>query len=133
MYHFSEDVLKANPELAQVLGMAKKESKHHNVRTEYEGMLFASRREAERAFFLIHRQAAREIFALCYGVDFPLEGGVVYRADFVYIEPVDGRLEVVIEDVKGWDEKKGTWYQTREFKNKARQFKARYKYEIRLV
>jgi hypothetical protein len=67
--------------------------------TEADGYVFASAREAKRYGELKLQYAAREIAALRLQVPFPLPGGIVYIADFVYYDLRDKRW--VVEDVKG--------------------------------
>lgn len=73
--------------------------KYHNIRTEVDGHVFDSRREAERYGELQLMYGAKEIAVLMIQVPFPLPGGIIYIADFVYY---DLRLkEFVVEDAKG--------------------------------
>lgn len=58
-------------------------SKYLNRRTEYNGNLYASKKEATTAFVLDLRKAAGEISFWLRQVNFPLLGKMVYRADFV--------------------------------------------------
>lgn len=76
-----------------------KELKYRNIRTEADGHIFDSQREAERYGELSLLYAAKEISALSIQVPFFLPGGIVYIADFVYF---DLREKVwVVEDAKG--------------------------------
>lgn len=79
-------------------GVAKG-SKYRNIRTEADGHVFDSAREAERYGELRLLYAARQIAALMIQVPFPLPGGIAYFADFVYYDLGERRL--VVEDVKG--------------------------------
>ena len=76
-----------------------KQSKYRNVRTEADGHVFDSRREADRYGELQLLYAAKEIAVLMIQVPFPLPGGIMYIADFVYYDIA--RKEFVIEDAKG--------------------------------
>lgn len=76
-----------------------KELKYRNVMTEADGHVFASAREAERYAELKLLYTAREIAALKIQVPFPLPGGIVYIADFVYYDLREKRW--VVEDSKG--------------------------------
>jgi hypothetical protein len=99
---------------------SKTPSKYKNIRTELNGRTYASGKEAKRAQDLQLMEKAGEIFNLGYQVKFPLFGGVSYVADFVYLDDI---LQPVIEDSKGT--------RTREYINKAKQFKAKYGIAIR--
>lgn len=106
-------------------------SKYKNIKTEVDGILFDSKKEAARYKELKQKEAAGEIKNLRRQVRYPLmpkmkiEGikvrATYYIADFVYEE--DGKE--VVEDVKG--------YRTREYRNKKRQMKERHGIEIREV
>ena len=85
-------------------------SKYKNKRTEVDGILFDSKKEARRYVELAKMEAAGEIEELRLQVPFELipkqerdgktiERACVYRADFVYLDNATG--EVVVEDVKG--------------------------------
>ena len=73
--------------------------KYNNIRTEADGHIFDSKREAERYGELKLLYGAREIAALMIQVPFPLPGGIMYLADFVYFDLHERRF--VVEDVKG--------------------------------
>ena len=73
--------------------------KYNNVRTEADGHIFDSQREAERYGELKLLYSAREIAALMIHVPFPLPGGITYLADFVYFDL--GTQQFVVEDAKG--------------------------------
>ena len=110
-----EAILKANPDLAidSAYGLNKigretaqdamprtvKPSKYKNIRTEYDGTAYASGREAKRAFELDLLRKAGEIIAWWRQVRFPLQGGIVYVADFVILQ---NDLTVEVEDCKGF-------------------------------
>lgn len=80
-------------------GGAAKALKYRNVKTEADGYVFDSQREAERYGELSLRYAAKEIAALMIQVPFFLPEGIVYFADFVYYDLLEKRW--VVEDVKG--------------------------------
>jgi hypothetical protein len=111
-----------------------KQTKYRNTPTEFEGVIWASTHEAERAFLLINEQANKEIFCLCYHVPFEVQPAgsekIIYVADFVYLEMVDGVLDIVVEDAKGYDRKTGKFRHTREFTLKRKLFEARYKKKV---
>jgi hypothetical protein len=77
-------------------------SKYNNKKTEVDGIVFDSRKEANRYLDLKFLQAAGEIQDLILQPAFDLivQGGKVigkYYADFKYREGV----KVIVEDVKG--------------------------------
>ena len=78
-------------------GVAKP-SKYRNVRTEYNGKMYDSKREAAFAAELDLRQTAGEITGYLEQVPFRLPGGIVYRADFLIVGK-NGELRLV--DIKG--------------------------------
>jgi hypothetical protein len=90
-------------------------NKYHAVKTEIDGIVFDSKKEAERYRELCLLQKAHEIFCLCCHVRFPLPGKIFYEADFVYL---DAGLQVVVEDVKG--------FKTQTYKLKWKLFKEQY-------
>jgi hypothetical protein len=92
---------------------AKKESKYHNKRTEVDGIVFDSKREADRWGELRLLLKAGEILGLFRQVPFLLPGGVIYRADFVILNRGG---QYTVEDAKG--------VKTKEYAIKKRQMKA---------
>lgn len=108
-------------------GFAARRSKYGAVRTEIDGVSFASKKEAARYSALRLLERAGEIAELRRQVRFPLmvNGKVVGHVvpDFVYRE----RGQVVCEDVKS----EATI--TPMFKWKAKHFAAQYGFEIRVV
>lgn len=86
-------------------------SKYKNKRTEVDGILFDSKKEAKRYEQLHFLELAGFIEELRLQVPFELipaqkdkdgktiERACVYKADFVYLDNASG--EVVVEDVKG--------------------------------
>ena len=138
--------LRDNPDFAEACASvgivpsgekAPKPSKYRNTPTEFEGVIWASTHEAERAFLLINQQANRDIFCLCYHVPFEVqpEGAqkIVYVADFVYLEAIDGVLRIIVEDAKAWDKETQKFRHTRQFTIKRKLFEARYRIKIREV
>lgn len=77
-----------------------KKSKYGNVKTEVDGIVFASAKEAARYVQLRYLLNAKLISDLELQVEFELnEGGthsLIYRCDFCYME----NGELVVEDVK---------------------------------
>jgi hypothetical protein len=89
----------------------KKRSKYGNVKTQVDGIVFDSIKEANRYISLRFLLKSGGIKYLERQVEFELnEGGpagsIIYRADFVY--ELDGKM--IVEDVKG--------HRTREYKRK---------------
>ncbi len=76
----------------------EKKSKYHNRKTEYNGNIYDSKKEANRAWELEQLIKAGEIVGYTRQMAFRLAGGIIYKADFVVYYP-DGHYE--IEDVKG--------------------------------
>lgn len=101
---------------------SKRKSKYGSKRITVDGILFDSKREARRYELLKQMHKAGEIQGFHRQVQFDLEGGVIYRCDFL-IHHLDGSY--VFEDVKG--------VRTKEFNMKRRMVRARYGVEIVLV
>jgi dsDNA-binding SOS-regulon protein len=76
----------------------KKESKYHNQKTERNGMVFDSKKEADRWDELQLLLKAGEILAVFWQVPFRVSKRVKYIADFVILNR-DGTFTV--EDAKG--------------------------------
>ena len=81
-------------------------SKYRAVRTEVDGITFASKKEAARYGELKLLEKAGEINGLCCQVSIPLVVNDVqvcrYVCDFMYHPVVDGKIQGwVVEDVKG--------------------------------
>lgn len=101
---------------------AAKKSKFKNIRCQSaDGKNFASRLERDYYEQLLLRWKAGEVLYFVRQPSFDLEGGVVYRADFLVVTA--GGVEVV--DTKGC--------MTQEAKNKIKQLKARYGIDVQLV
>lgn len=102
-------------------------NKYRNVRTEIDGIKFASKREAVRYSQLKLLERAGEIKNLRLQPRYPLSvNGLhvcTYVADFDYVETSTERL--VTEDSKG--------VRTRDFINKAKLFHAIHGREVQLV
>jgi hypothetical protein len=115
-------ILDRNPDLKEYLGPAgdaKKETKYHNLPTEYNGRTYASAEEAKYAWGLDMQVRAGEIPLWIPQVAFPLPGGYKYIADFLVF---DWSLNFSVVDVKG--------ERTRVYINKKKAFKARYNRDI---
>jgi hypothetical protein len=96
-----------------------KRSKYGATRVNVDGILFDSKREARRYERLKLLLAAGEIKRFHRQPIFDLEGGVIYRADFLVVHNDD---RVVYEDAKG--------VATKEYRMKRRMVRARYGVEI---
>lgn len=85
-------------------GRIRKETKYHNKKTEIDGIVFDSKREAARWVELKHMQRAGMIKDLQRQVRFELipkqpgENPVYYVADFVF---KDMNGHTIVEDAKG--------------------------------
>lgn len=104
------------------LAPAPKKSKFKNIRCQaHDGKNFASRLERDYYEQLLLRWKAGDVLWFVRQPTFDLEGGVVYRADFLVVT----RTGVDVVDTKG--------HQTQESKNKLKQVKARYGIEVQIV
>jgi hypothetical protein len=110
----------------EVIANAKK-PKFGNVKTEIDGIVFDSDREAKRYVQLRFHAKAGLIKDLLLQVSFELnEGGthhLRYIADFVYTDIKSG--EHIVEDAKG--------FRTKEYKKKKKLMKKIYSIDIREV
>lgn len=125
-----EDILKialANPDVIvppEALGAGKAKagkSKYNNVRCEWNGMKFDSKKEMARYADLRLLELTGHISQLEVQPVYILTAGVKYKGDFQYIE--NGKT--VCEDVKG-GKKAGKGTQTRVFLNKWKQVQVLY-------
>jgi len=123
----SSSAMKPHPLPAFASAIEKRKNKYNAQRTEYNGVTYDSKKEAEYAQLLDAKVTACDLSYWLRQVPFDLPGGVKYRADFVTFEQVaDTSLyDVHVIDAKG--------YQTKEFKIKAKLFRAKYGQEIELV
>lgn len=107
-----------------------KRNKFNNTKTEVDGELFDSKKEAKRYSELRLLLKHGVIGFLARQVQYELnEGGthsLIYIADFVYINRETG--QTIVEDVKG---NKAT--QTQEFKKKKRLMKKIHGIEIKIL
>lgn len=102
-------------------------SKYHNKKTEVDGVLFDSKKEANRYRELKLLERAGEITHLEVQPRFELQPkfekngkkyrSIIYVADFAYCETASGS-QMVVEDVKG--------FETKEFKIKRKIFEHNY-------
>jgi len=114
----------------QVSDTKNKRNKFNNTKTEVDGELFDSKKEAKRYSELRLLLKHGVIGFLARQVQYELnEGGthsLIYIADFVYINRETG--QTIVEDVKG---NKAT--QTQEFKKKKRLMKKIHGIEIKIL
>ena len=105
---------------------AVKKNKFNAQCTEYNGVTYDSKKEANYASDLNLRIKAGDLSFWLRQVSFALPGGVKYRADFVEFTQVANTplYEVRVVDVKGRD--------TQASKNKRKQVKALYNVEVEL-
>ena len=93
----------------ELLEHEKPRRKFLNIKTEYDGQKFDSRKEAERYFELrlmeragaisdLRRQVSFELIPAQYVAGKFAERAVKYIADFVYVDALTGKT--VVEDVK---------------------------------
>ena len=93
----------------ELLEAEKPRRKFLNIKTEYDGQTFDSRKEAERYFELrlmeragaisdLRRQVSFELIPAQYVAGKCAERAVKYIADFVYVDALTGLT--VVEDVK---------------------------------
>lgn len=123
-----EKIVESNgiPETGQSLVESKilasgghKRSKYGNVKTEYNGQVYDSKREANYAKILDIQKHSGKIKGYLRQVRFPLPGNIVYTCDFLIFYTYMG-YEVV--DVKG--------FKTKEYKLKKKLMKEFYGIEI---
>jgi len=100
-----------------------KKAKFKNIRCQsHDGKNFASQLERDYYEQLHLRWKAGDVLWFVRQPQFDLEGGVIYRADFLVVRP-GGMVEVI--DTKG--------FETQEFRIKRRQMAARYGIEVQVV
>lgn len=85
-----------------------KPNKHRNIRTEYGGRTYDSKKEAEHAAYLEKQRIAGYIKTWIPQVSFPLTSSR-YVVDFVVIHN-DGLWTLI--DIKGWDKKQNKFRDT---------------------
>lgn len=107
---------------------AAKKSKFRNIRCEAkDGTRFASKLERDYYENLLLRWKAGEVLYFVRQPSFDLEGGVIYRADFLVVSRKFCSLNVEVDviDCKG--------FLTAACKNKIKQVEARYHLKVQLV
>ena len=100
----------------------KKRNKYNAVKTEYKGVIYDSKGEANYAAELDMKQRAGLIQGWARQVEFVLAGGVKTKVDFIIFH-TDGTYDVV--DFKG--------VLTQESKNKYKQVKAIHGIEVEIA
>ena len=93
---------------AELFKAMKKPSKYRNVKTEYNGILFHSKREKNRYQELVLLEKVKQIRDIRLQVRYDLDVNGVriafYKADFVYWDLIEKRE--VVEDCKGYPNEK---------------------------
>lgn len=102
--------------------LSDKPNKYRAKATVVDGIRFASRKEAKRYGELKMMQAAGEVKWFTCQVPFRLDGGTVYRADFLVVW---WNGNVTVEDAKG--------YRTQVYFVKRREVEAKYGFTIQEV
>lgn len=121
-----DDLARINAARKAIVQVKKpKPSKYGNVRTEVDGISFASKLEAEYYKHLLLRWYAGSLLWFARQVSFDLEGGVRYVADFVVVEFGRGRQEIRVIDTTGM--------MTQTKRNKLKQMKARWQIEVEII
>ena len=108
-----------SPEKRLEFDYSAKKHKYNAQRTEHNGVLYASKKEADYAKNLDLCRKAGEIQYWLRQVPFTLTGGIIYRVDFMEVNR-DGSIDFV--EVKG--------YKTEAFKIKKRLVEALYPIKI---
>lgn len=104
---------------------APRERKYRNKPVTVDGVRFDSMREAGFYQKMEQLRRAGHVKWFCIQPSFVLEGGVIYRADFIVCWS-DGQLAVI-------DAKSPATAKEKSYRNKKRQVRARYGLEIREV
>jgi hypothetical protein len=118
-----DEVRRLNPDVFQE--KPKKRSKYRNIRQEAAGMHFDSGKEAEDAYKFMVGVRAGEYLVYLHHVTVSLPGNIKMELDHLLI---NNQLEIEVFDSKGGDATV-----TRDWKNKAKLFKATYGKEIRII
>lgn len=121
------DKHRPRPNTALISQAVAKKSKFKNIRCQaQDGTNFASRLERDYYEQLLLRWKAGEVLFFVRQPSFDLEGGVIYRADFLVVrDRQDYGCDVDIIDCKG--------FLTPACKNKIKQAEARYHITVQLV
>jgi hypothetical protein len=96
--------------------------KFRNERCEVDGKSFPSKLEARCYGWLTQRKAAGDVAFFLRQVPFELEGGIVYRLDFLVVLTGTGGVELI--EAKGYDTQVG--------RNKRKQVLDRYGVQVQL-
>lgn len=131
----NDDLLKRNPELANMLGptssAGKKRSKHLNVIVKDPGgEVYDSGKEAADAANLALAVRSGEYLAYIHHLVVKLPSGNKLELDHVLI---NNMLQVEVFDSKAFDEKTQKYLSTPEWKAKAKEFKAKFGFEIKRI
>lgn len=119
-----ELLTRLGPETAEKVETVRR-AKYGNVRTTVDGHTFDSKKEAARYETLRRLKDAGGVLWFALQPQFLLDGGVVYRADFIVVWK-DG--SVVVEDVKS-----AATARDKSYRLKKRQVRARWGVEIEEV
>lgn len=128
MFHVaSRQKHRPRPNTVLISQAVAKKSKFKNIRCQaQDGTNFASRLERDYYEQLLLRWKAGEVLFFVRQPSFDLEGGVIYRADFLVVrDRQDYGCDVDIIDCKG--------FLTPACKNKIKQAEARYHITVQLV
>ncbi len=102
-----------------------------NVRTtDLDGEVYGSGKEAEDARNFILAVRAGEYLLYKHHVWITLPSGNKMELDHVL---VDKTFKVHVFDTKAFDDKTQKYLSTREWKNKAKEFKAAYGFDIKII
>jgi hypothetical protein len=108
------DITVSEPARIETASESPKPSKHRNILTEIDGLIFHSKKEARRYLDLREQQRAGAITELATQVNFPLCVNQIlvttYIADFTYR---DREGHKIVEDVKSKHTQKMSEYQTK--------------------
>jgi hypothetical protein len=110
-------------------------NKYGNKKTIVDGISFSSRKEGKRYSELKLLEKSGKIYDLKLQPKFLLQpkfeyrgkthNAIYYKADFSYIETKQKDFlfpTMTVEDVKGWDKKKGEFISTKDYKIKKKLF-----------
>jgi hypothetical protein len=89
-------------------------NKYHAVKTEYNGIYYPSKKEANTAQDLDLQQKAGSFDFYLRQVNFPLPGGIIYRADFITFAKMQNQITWRIKVI----ETKGYWTEVAKLKLK---------------
>lgn len=99
----------------------EKRSKFNAQKTIVEGIKFDSKKESSRYLQLMMMHKGKLISKPALQIEFLLTGGIIYKADFVYVDFIEKKI--IVEDTKG--------FKTPEYKLKKKLMKTDYNIEIK--